>query len=78
VNSHRGTQFRQWATQRLKEYIVKGFTLDDERLSQPGGMDYFDELLDRIRTIRSYLRNGFIKKSGISILSVLTMTHNIQ
>jgi len=53
VNSHRGTQFRIWATQRLKEYIVKGFTMDDERLKQAGGGNYFDELLARIRDIRS-------------------------
>lgn len=53
VNSHRGTQFRQWATQRLREYIVKGFTLDDDRLKQAGGGNYFDELLARIRDIRS-------------------------
>lgn len=53
VKSLRGTQFRQWATQRLREYIVKGFTLDDERLKQAGGGSYFDELLARIRDIRS-------------------------
>jgi len=53
VKSHRGTQFRIWATQRLREYIVKGFTLDDERLKQAGGGNYFEELLDRIRDIRS-------------------------
>ncbi|MEK6737341.1 MAG: RhuM family protein [Planctomycetota bacterium] len=53
VNSLRGTQFRIWATQRLREYIVKGFTLDDERLKQAGGGNYFDELLARIRDIRS-------------------------
>lgn len=53
VKSHRGTQFRQWATQRLREYIVKGFTLDDERLKEAGGGNYFDELLSRIRDIRS-------------------------
>ncbi len=53
VRSHRGTQFRIWATQRLREYIVKGFTLDDERLKQAGGGNYFDELLARIRDIRS-------------------------
>jgi hypothetical protein len=52
VKSHRGTQFRIWATQRLREYIIKGFTLDDERLKQAGG-NYFDELLARIRDIRS-------------------------
>lgn len=53
VKSHRGTQFRMWATQRLREYIVKGFTLDDERLKQAGESSYFDELLARIRDIRS-------------------------
>lgn len=53
VRSHRGTQFRVWATQRLREYIIKGFTLDDERLKQAGGGNYFDELLARIRDIRS-------------------------
>ncbi len=53
VKSHRGTQFRIWATQRLREYIVKGFTLDDERLKKVGGGNYFDELLERIRDIRS-------------------------
>lgn len=53
VKSHRGTQFRIWATQRLREYIVKGFTLDDDRLKRAGGGNYFDELLARIRDIRS-------------------------
>lgn len=56
VRSHRGTQFRQWATQRLREYLVKGFSIDDERLKKGGKAgtpDYFDELLARIRDIRS-------------------------
>lgn len=53
VKSHRGTQFRIWDTQCLREYIIKGFTLDDERLKQVGGGNYFDELLSRIRDIRS-------------------------
>jgi hypothetical protein len=56
VNSLRGTQFRIWATQRLREYLVKGFTMDDERLKSGGGVlgrNYFDELLERIRDIRS-------------------------
>jgi hypothetical protein len=53
VKSHRGTQFRIWATERLREYIVKGFTMDDERLKESGGGNYFDELLNRIRDIRS-------------------------
>lgn len=53
VKSHRGTQFRIWATQRLREYIVKGFTMDDERLKRGGGGNYFEELLARLRDIRS-------------------------
>ena len=53
VKSVQGTRFRQWATLRLKEYIVKGFTLDDERLKNLGGGNYWKELLDRIRDIRS-------------------------
>ena len=53
VKSHRGTQFRIWATQRLREYIVKGFTMNDELLKQAGGGNYFNELLARIRDIRS-------------------------
>ena len=54
VRSPRGTQFRQWATEHLREYLVKGFTMDDERLKGGGGLaDYFDELLARIREIRA-------------------------
>ncbi|AZJ32249.1 Uncharacterized conserved protein [Tenacibaculum mesophilum] len=53
VKSVQGTRFRQWATQRLKEYIVKGFTMDDERLKNLGGGNYWKELLNRIRDIRS-------------------------
>ncbi|KJS16964.1 MAG: toxin Fic [Peptococcaceae bacterium BRH_c4b] len=53
VKSHRGTQFRIWATQRLKEYIIKGFTMNDDLLKKAGGGNYFDELLERIRDIRS-------------------------
>jgi len=53
VKSHQGTKFRQWATARLREYIVKGFTMNDELLKQAGGGNYFDELLARIRDIRS-------------------------
>lgn len=53
VRSVTATRFRQWATERLKEYIIKGFTMDDERLKQLGGGNYWKELLDRIRDIRS-------------------------
>ena len=63
VRSHRGTQFRQWATARLSEYLVKGFTMDDERLKNPPGAgvtDYFDELLERIRDIRASERRMYL------------------
>ncbi len=53
VRSHRGTQFRIWATERLREFLVKGFAMDDARLKQAGGGNYFEELLARIRDIRS-------------------------
>ncbi len=53
VKSHQGTKFRQWATARLREYIVKGFTMNDDLLKQAGGGNYFEELLARIRDIRS-------------------------
>ena len=64
VKSLLGTQFRIWATQRLREYIVKGFTMDDERLKNPPGkghIDYFDELLERIRDIRSSERRVYLR-----------------
>ena len=64
VKSLRGTQFRQWATKRLNEYIRKGFTLDDERLKQGGGR-YFRELLQRIRDIRSSERNLYQQVTDI-------------
>jgi hypothetical protein len=71
VKSHRGTQFRQWATQRLREYIVKGFTMDDERLKQGGTRnEYFDELLQRIREIRLAERNFYRKICDIYRTSV--------
>ncbi|MGE4384686.1 MAG: virulence RhuM family protein [Endomicrobiaceae bacterium] len=53
VKSQQGTRFRQWATERLREYIIKGFTMDDERLKRSGGGNYWKELLNRIRDIRS-------------------------
>lgn len=52
VKSQQGTRFRQWATQRLREYLIKGFTLDDERLKTGSSYNYFKELLDRIRELR--------------------------
>ncbi len=68
VNSIRATQFRIWATERLKEYIIKGFTMDDERLKDPNGFfgkDYFEEQLARIRNIRSSERRMYQKITDI-------------
>jgi hypothetical protein len=73
VRSHRGTQFRQWAMARLSEYLVKGFTMDDERLKNPPGKgqkDYFDEQLERIRDIRSSERRFYQKVLDIYATSV--------
>jgi hypothetical protein len=73
VRSHRGTQFRQWATARLGEYLLKGFTMDDERLKNPPGKgqkDYFDEQLERIRDIRSSERRFYQKVLDIYATSV--------
>lgn len=53
VRSPRGAQFRRWASTTLEEYLIKGFVMNDERLKEPGGLDYFDELLERIRDIRA-------------------------
>ena len=68
VNSRRATAFRQWATRVLREYIVKGFALDDERLKNPDyflGKDYFDEMLERIRDIRASERRFYQKITDI-------------
>jgi len=72
VRSHVGTKFRQWATGVLKEYIIKGFALDDERLKdpQPFGDDYFDELLQRIQDIRTSERRFYQKVTDIYTLSI--------
>ena len=72
VSSHRGTQFRRWATERLREYLVKGFTLDDERLKEGRniGADYFDELLERIRDIRASEKRFYQKVRDIYKLSI--------
>ncbi len=69
VKSLRGTQFRQWATKRLREYIIKGFTMDDERLKQGGGR-YFKELLQRIRDIRTSERNLYQQVTDIYATSI--------
>jgi hypothetical protein len=73
VNSYQATQFRIWATRTLKEFIIKGFVMDDERLKQGGaafGKDYFDELLERIREIRASERRFYQKITDIYALSV--------
>jgi len=72
VHSHRGTQFRRWATERLNEYLVKGFTMDDERLKAGVniGSDYFDEMLERIRDIRSSEKRFYQKIRDIYRLAV--------
>ena len=71
VKSHRGTQFRIWATQRLREYIVKGFVLDDERLKNPDQpFDYFEELMRRIQDIRTSERRFYQKITDIYATSI--------
>ncbi len=70
VRGKRGTQFRQWATRHLSEYLVKGFTMDDERLKNPKGQpDYFDELLERIRDIRASEKRFYQKIRDLFALS---------
>lgn len=69
VRSPRGTQFRQWATTNLRELLVKGFVMDDERLKDPGGFDYFDELLARIREIRASEKRFYQKVRELFALS---------
>ncbi len=71
VKSLQGTQFRKWATERIREYIVKGFTMDDDRLKQEGARSrYFEELLQRIRDIRSSERNFYQKVTDIYSTSI--------
>lgn len=74
VRSERGTQFRRWATERLREYLVKGFTMDDQRLKNPpvegsGVPDYFDELLERIRDIRASEKRMYLRVREIFALA---------
>lgn len=70
VNSYRGVQFRQWATRVLKEYMIKGFAMNDELLKNAGGGNYFDELLARIRDIRSSEKIFYRKVLEIYALSI--------
>ena len=70
VKSPRGTQFRQWATAHLKEYLIKGFVMDDARLKDPVGWDYFDEMLQRIRDIRASEKRFYQKVRDLFALSV--------
>lgn len=69
VRSPRGVQFRQWASIHLKEFLRKGFVMDDERLKNPGGWDYFDELLERIRDIRTSEKRFYQKVRDLFSLS---------
>lgn len=69
VRSPRGVQFRQWASTHLKEFLVKGFVIDDERLKNPAGWDYFDELLARIREIRASEKRFYQKVRDLFALS---------
>lgn len=70
VRGPRGAQFRRWATEVLREYLIKGFTMDDARLKDPQGADYFDELLERIRDIRSSEAQLYLKIRDIIALAV--------
>jgi hypothetical protein len=72
VRSNRGAQFRRWATERLREFLVKGFVLDDERLKEgrSTGADYFDELLERVRDIRASEKRFYQKVRDIYALSI--------
>jgi hypothetical protein len=74
VNSYRGTQFRMWATQKLREYIIKGFVMDDNRLAD-GQSNYFDELIERVRDIRTSERNFYEKVKDLFRMSI---DYNVQ
>lgn len=79
IKSKIATQFRQWATKRLNEYIRKGFTMDDERLKEAGGGDYWKELLARIRDIRSSEKVWIcMLQVLIIILSRLNLLHFLR
>lgn len=81
VNSKRATSFRIWATQILREYIVKGFAMDDERLKNPEyflGKDYFDEMLERIRDIRASERRFYQKITDIYAQCSVDYSHDAE
>ena len=81
VRGQRGTQFRQWANERLSEYLVKGFAMDDERLRQPvtsGLPDYFDELLERIRDIRASEQRLYLRVKDILALAADYQPSDLQ
>ena len=78
VRSKRGTQFRIWANRNLKEYMVKGFVMDDDRLKNPDGRpDYFDELLERIRDIRASEKR-FYQKIQNRIFCIFRLSANLR
>jgi len=70
VRSPRGTQFRRWAAEQLREYLVKGFVMDDARFKEPGGWDYFDELLARVREIRASEKRFYQKVKDLYATAV--------
>lgn len=76
VNSKKATKFRQWATKTLKEYMIKGFVINDDMLKNgtPFGQDYFDELLERIKMRSGPVNEDFIRRSPIFIPSVVMIT----
>lgn len=69
MRSSRGVQFRQWVSTHLKEFLRKGFVIDDERMKNPVGWDYFDELLERIREIRTFEKRFYQKLRDLFALS---------
>lgn len=77
VKSHQGTQFRIWATQVLREYLIKGFALNDERMKSGKSMNYFDELQERIREIRLSER-VFYQRSRTSTRRASTTTRKLK
>jgi hypothetical protein len=70
VKSHQGVHFRKWATALIKEYLIKGFAMNDELLKEAGGGNYFDELLARIRDIEIVKFNRFIRIFNVQVLHI--------